>query len=177
MFILLFRGFFLMGIISWYSMNVWNFIDGYFRNEYKRYLDDEVKRHPHLRPDVTTTTTQLPPTENEIIEFKLAPKDENNHVIMNEIEKKRACNHQQDSCQITQKTTSTRMDYDNDYHDDYFNDDDNQEKEISLHMEEAEEEDEFINYWRSRRGKEKVDNSNNNNLYCNAVEEVNCVDN
>jgi hypothetical protein len=144
MFVLLFRGFFLMGIISWYSMNVWNFIDGYFRNEYKRYLDEEMKRHPQLKPDVTTTNP-LPPTENEIIEFK----------SVHEIEEQ-SCNQQeQDSCQNRHK--KSRIDFYNDQQDD---------------------EEVFIRYW-STRGKENVDNSDNNNLYCsnNAVEEVNCVDN
>lgn len=167
MFVLLFRGFFLMGIISWYSMNVWSFIDKYFRNEYKKYLDEEMTRHPHLRP--VTTTTELPPTENEIIEFKLASvddgnnDDENNHVIIERVleMEQQACNQQQqDSCQITQE--SLRMDYDNHHRDSN-----------------GQEEEEIINYWR-KRGKEKVDNSNNNlNLYCDsaAVEKVNCVDN
>jgi hypothetical protein len=55
------RGFFLIGIISWYSTGVWKFIDDYFRYEYKKYLTEEFKRNKHLQP-APEITTQLPPS-------------------------------------------------------------------------------------------------------------------
>lgn len=48
---LMLRGFFLVGIISWYSHGVFKLINDYFRSEYKNYLADEVKRNKLLMPN------------------------------------------------------------------------------------------------------------------------------
>lgn len=171
MFALLFRGFFLLGIISCYSMSVWKLIDGYFRTEYKRYLDDEIKRHPPLRSEETSatvpTTTQLPPTENEIIvDLKLAPIDADAMMMKKKCET--SCNHEQDSCQL-QADKKSEMDYDNNRWKQEMND----RRKIS---EEENEEEAQLTYWLNRNVKVTADNSNNN-LFCDVTEEVNCSDN
>jgi hypothetical protein len=71
---LLLRGFFLLGIISWYSTGVWKFIDDYFRYEYKKYLTDEFKRNKNLQPE-TEITTQLPPSVASDNLMELSPSD------------------------------------------------------------------------------------------------------
>jgi hypothetical protein len=50
---LMLRGFFLMGIISWYSNGVFRMINEYFHAEYKHYLTEEVKKNKYLmqRPE------------------------------------------------------------------------------------------------------------------------------
>lgn len=60
MFALLLRGFFLVGIISWYSTGVWKFIDDYFRNEFKSYLSKEFKRNKHLQLKMEDVPTEIP---------------------------------------------------------------------------------------------------------------------
>ena len=44
------RGFFLIGIISWYSSGVFKLINDYFRSEYKNYLSNEFKKNKYLVP-------------------------------------------------------------------------------------------------------------------------------
>lgn len=46
------RGFFLIGIISWYSFGVLKIINDYFRGEYINYLTSEYKKNKYLMPDV-----------------------------------------------------------------------------------------------------------------------------
>ncbi|KAG5673923.1 hypothetical protein PVAND_003924 [Polypedilum vanderplanki] len=45
---LMLRGFFLIGIISWYSHGVFKLINDYFGSEYKNYLTEEIKKNKHL---------------------------------------------------------------------------------------------------------------------------------
>jgi hypothetical protein len=45
----LFRGGFLIVILLWYSVNVWRAMDGYFRDEFKKYLENEYKQNKHLK--------------------------------------------------------------------------------------------------------------------------------
>lgn len=49
MLLLMFRGFFLIGIISWYSMGLLRVINEYFRDEFKTFLDDEIRRNKHVK--------------------------------------------------------------------------------------------------------------------------------
>lgn len=44
------RGFFLIGIISWYSAGMFKLINDYFRSEYKSYLSAEFKKNKYLMP-------------------------------------------------------------------------------------------------------------------------------
>lgn len=178
MFALLFRGFFLLGIISCYSMSVWKLIDGYFRNEYKQYLSDEMKRHPRLRSEIepatgASSTTQLPPTENEIVDFKLAPNiatgydDSSTATKVIEMSAK-ACNHREperDSCQIGVDEKESEMDYDNHH------------RPTKQEMSERpktfpDEEEAHLSYWLSQHNRVTTDH-----LYCDVAEEVNCSDN
>lgn len=59
MLLLMFRGFFLIGIISWYSMGLLRVINEYFRDEFKTFLDDEIRRNKHVKlaPEAAVTET------------------------------------------------------------------------------------------------------------------------
>lgn len=48
----IFRGFFLIGVISWYSTSVWKMIDVYFKNRFESYLRAEYDKNPHMLADV-----------------------------------------------------------------------------------------------------------------------------
>jgi hypothetical protein len=48
----LFRGGFLIVILLWYSVSVWHAMDGYFRDEFKKYLEKEYKQNKHLKADM-----------------------------------------------------------------------------------------------------------------------------
>jgi hypothetical protein len=50
----LFRGVFLFVILLWYSVIVWHAINGYFRDEYKKYLEKEYERNKHLKADMNS---------------------------------------------------------------------------------------------------------------------------
>jgi hypothetical protein len=52
----LFRGGFLIIILLWYSVTVWQAMDGYFRDEFKKYLEKEFQQNKHLKADMTTKT-------------------------------------------------------------------------------------------------------------------------
>lgn len=66
---LMFRGVFLISIISWYSYGVFKMINDYFRSEYKTYLTDEFRKNKHLMPNGEETTPKDQPSE--IKSFKL----------------------------------------------------------------------------------------------------------
>lgn len=51
MIVVMLRGFFLIGIISWYSFGVFKMINEYFRSEYKSYLTVELERNTNLLPN------------------------------------------------------------------------------------------------------------------------------
>ncbi|RLU22602.1 hypothetical protein DMN91_004880 [Ooceraea biroi] len=46
------RGVILLGVLSWYSATVWRMIDGYFKDQFRAYLQDEYRRHPRMQADV-----------------------------------------------------------------------------------------------------------------------------
>jgi hypothetical protein len=48
----LFRGIFLFVILLWYSVSVWRAMDGYFRDEFKKYLEKAYERNEHLKADM-----------------------------------------------------------------------------------------------------------------------------
>jgi hypothetical protein len=133
---LLIRGFFLLGIVSWYSSGVWKFIDDYFKYEYKKYLTHEFKRNKNLQP-VNEITTQLPPPValeklNELCPNDLIPLGDNVQVK----------NCDKNLCHSPKKL---------DYH--------NQQQ---TNDRQSEDDDGFINYWLEQRSKDNTDN----NLYC-----------
>ncbi|XP_012276693.1 uncharacterized protein LOC105697696 [Orussus abietinus] len=49
---LIFRGVFILGVLSWYSTTVWKIIDGYFKDQFQKYLQDEYQKNPKMREDV-----------------------------------------------------------------------------------------------------------------------------
>ncbi|XP_008216686.1 probable serine/threonine-protein kinase kinX [Nasonia vitripennis] len=51
---LLLRGFFLLTVVGWYSTSLWKMIDGYFKGQFQRYLEEEYQRNPKMRQDVRT---------------------------------------------------------------------------------------------------------------------------
>ncbi|XP_070171689.1 uncharacterized protein [Polyergus mexicanus] len=46
------RGVVLLGVLSWYSATVWKMIDGYFKDQFRDYLQDEYRKHPRMKVDV-----------------------------------------------------------------------------------------------------------------------------
>ncbi|KAL7286887.1 hypothetical protein TKK_0018836 [Trichogramma kaykai] len=48
----LFRGVFFLGVIGWYSSSLWRMIDGYFKDQFQRYLEEEYRRNPKMRDNV-----------------------------------------------------------------------------------------------------------------------------
>lgn len=52
----IFRGVFLISILTWYSTNVWKMIDGYFRDQFRSYLEEEYRKNPRLKSEVHTDT-------------------------------------------------------------------------------------------------------------------------
>lgn len=47
------QGVFLFVILLWYSVTVWHAMDGYFRDEFKKYLETEYERNKHLKASTT----------------------------------------------------------------------------------------------------------------------------
>ena len=137
---LLVRGFFLLGIISWYSTAVWKFIDDYFRYEYKKYLTHEFKRNKHLQPD-TEITTQLPPS---VVLEKLIESTPNNVIPFSDNMAVKSCD--KNLCHSPNEL---------DYHDEHQTND-----------RQSEDDDGFINYWLQTKYKDNSDN----NLHCKAEE-------
>lgn len=54
---ILFRGVFLIGVLTWYSTNVWKLIDGYFRDQFRNYLEEEYRKNPRMKSDLQATAT------------------------------------------------------------------------------------------------------------------------
>lgn len=53
MFAVIFRGFFFLIIIFWYTLGVWKLIDGYFRDQVNEYMSEELKKNSHLASDIS----------------------------------------------------------------------------------------------------------------------------
>jgi hypothetical protein len=47
-----FRGVFLFVTLLWYSLSVWHAMDGYYRDEFKKYIEKEYERNKHLKADM-----------------------------------------------------------------------------------------------------------------------------
>lgn len=127
---LLLRGFFLLGIISWYSASVWKFIDDYFRSEYKKYLSEEFKRNKHLQPGFEIST-ELPPSVKE---------DDDGELSRNPIEDELR------SCENNLCLSPEELDYDN-------------QLKTVINNRQNIDEDGFINYWHERKRKDNSDNN------------------
>lgn len=46
------RGVVLLGVLSWYSATVWRMIDGYFKDQFRDYLQNEYRKHPQMKVEV-----------------------------------------------------------------------------------------------------------------------------
>lgn len=149
MFGLLFRGVFLVGIISWYSAGVWKFVDDYFRNEYKEYLSKEFKRNKHLRMS-SETLEQLPAAAVSNVARELLPDDAKPFI---DAEEDKTC--KRDLFPSREKEL--------DYH--------NQQK-TNENDRQSQDDDGFISYWSERPS---TDNSDYN-LHCQS-KEATCEDN
>lgn len=51
------RGVVLLSVLSWYSAVVWRMIDGYFKDQFRDYLQEEYRKHPQMRADVESVET------------------------------------------------------------------------------------------------------------------------
>lgn len=43
------RGIVLLGVLSWYSATVWRMIDGYFKDQFHSYLQNEYRKHQRIK--------------------------------------------------------------------------------------------------------------------------------
>ncbi|OAD55300.1 hypothetical protein WN48_05175 [Eufriesea mexicana] len=58
---LIVRGIFLIGVLTWYSTSVWKMIDGYFRDQFRSYLEEEYRKNPRMRSDVADAVGKAVP--------------------------------------------------------------------------------------------------------------------
>lgn len=154
---LLLRGFFLVGIISWYSAGVWKFIDEYFRNEYKTYLSREFKRNKHLQlglqpsPDVQVEL----PTSAVKEDFKELSAD--SFLVKRKTtsaEEVKTC----EKVDLCRSQDEIELDYDN--------------QPKTNDRQSLRDDDVLRNYWHKRKSKDNSDN----NLHCQ-LEATTCEDN
>lgn len=155
---LLLRGFFLVGIISWYSAGVWKFIDEYFRNEYKTYLSREFKRNKHLQlgllPD-SEIQVEMPASAVKDDPKELSPKSSLvEPTTTTNADEMKTCEGE-DLCRSQEKT---ELDYDNQL--------------TTNDRQSLGDDDVLINHWHKRKS---TDNSDNN-LHCQ-LEATTCEDN
>ena len=93
MLLLLFRGIFLVGILSWYSTNVWKMIDGYFKDRFEKYLQTEYEKNPKMRDEVISAIKNDKGSESrDIVEPRSAMKGTTND--------NRQIHSEQESCQF-----------------------------------------------------------------------------
>lgn len=46
------RGVVLLSVLSWYSVTVWKMIDGYFKDQFRDYLQNEYRKYPGMKADI-----------------------------------------------------------------------------------------------------------------------------
>ncbi|XP_076656099.1 uncharacterized protein LOC143360832 [Halictus rubicundus] len=63
---MLFRGVFLIGVLTWYSTNVWKLIDGYFRDQFRNYLEEEYRKNPRIKSDLQTAAAAVTATAGKV---------------------------------------------------------------------------------------------------------------
>lgn len=52
MLVLVVRGVIVLGVLGWYSATMWKMIDGYFKDQFRSYLQEEYRKYPRMRSDV-----------------------------------------------------------------------------------------------------------------------------
>lgn len=79
---MLFRGVFLVSILTWYSTSVWKMIDGYFRDQFRSYLEEEYRKNPRMKSDVQSASVdKIGPVNTAMPETTVAPPQEIPEVI------------------------------------------------------------------------------------------------
>ncbi|XP_034947818.1 uncharacterized protein Xport-B [Chelonus insularis] len=56
---LVIRGFVLVGVLGWYSASVWKMIDGYFKDKFDKYLQEEYVKNPLMKKNLQERQTTL----------------------------------------------------------------------------------------------------------------------
>ncbi|XP_076239669.1 uncharacterized protein LOC143182521 [Calliopsis andreniformis] len=77
---MIFRGVFLISILTWYSTSVWKMIDGYFRDQFRNYLEEEYRKNPRMRSDVEAVdkvapVSTTPRPETTVASLEEVPED------------------------------------------------------------------------------------------------------
>lgn len=141
---LVLRGFFLVGIISWYSAGLMKFINDYFLHEYKSYLGEEFKRNKHLK--LHEADMPMQPTMAPEIPEALRSDEEKPFIGDSEV---KTC--ERDLCHRSQD----ELDYGN---------------QPTTNDRQSQDEDDFIHHWLKRRRAE--DDNAGDNLYCQAQDTI-----
>jgi hypothetical protein len=136
---LVIRGFFLVGIISWYSAGLMKFINSYFLTEYQTYLAQEFKRNKHLR----LQDADMPPMAPEVVVEQALSPDQAEPFI--EHGKVKTC--ERNLCHLL--PSQDELDYSNQ----------------PTTADRKSQDDDFIHYWMKRR---KTDDNAGDNLHCRA---------
>ncbi|XP_011634344.1 uncharacterized protein LOC105425324 [Pogonomyrmex barbatus] len=53
------RGVVLLGVLGWYSATIWKMIDGYFKDQFRVYLQEEYRKYPRIRTDVESAKANV----------------------------------------------------------------------------------------------------------------------
>ena len=141
----MFRGFFLIGIISWYSMGLLRVINEYFRDEFKTFLDDEIRRNKHVKLAPEAVVTETTDTVIDAIESLCVTDSLNNITFL------------EDNDNINEEATDNN------------DDQDNQKPHIEINPRNWNNNHE-INYWINKQ--HTTNDHDNNNLYCGKMNSI-----
>lgn len=139
MFGYLIKGFFFLGLISWYSSGVFKLINDYFRYEYKAYLTEEMKRNKNLRLSPESEVSTDMPTLEKVKDSRDSSLEDFKPLISIQEVKTCKADHHHSLKEL-----------------DYFKQEKTNERQS--------QDDEFTSYWLERRTKDNSDL----NLYCKA---------
>ncbi|KAL6260512.1 hypothetical protein P5V15_008036 [Pogonomyrmex californicus] len=53
------RGVVLLGVLGWYSATIWKMIDGYFKDQFRVYLQEEYRKYPRIKADVESAKANV----------------------------------------------------------------------------------------------------------------------
>lgn len=140
----MFRGFFLIGIISWYSMGLLRVINEYFRDEFKTFLDDEIRRNKHVKLAPEAAETATSDTVIDSIELSCVTDSLNNITLI------------EDSIINEEATDNNGQD---------------QQKKTYIEFKQRNWNNDYENYWINKQHKTK--DHDNSNLYCGKMNSIN----
>lgn len=141
----MFRGFFLIGIISWYSMGLLRVINEYFRDEFKTFLDDEIRRNKHVKLAPEAAVTDKSDTLIDSIESSCVTDSLNNITFL------------EDNIIINEEATDNN------------DDQDNQKPHIEINPRNWNDNHE-ISYWINKQ--HTTNDYDKNNLYCGKMNSI-----